>query len=54
MFIIISIIVILWMGYELWRAPVLRADDDNEKTFTIVRRERTFRDLFKRSKHGKK
>lgn len=54
MFLIILIIVILWVGYEIWRAPVLRADDDSEKTFTIVRRERTFKDLFKKSKHGKK
>lgn len=54
MFTIILIVVILWMCYELWRAPVLRADDDSDKTFTIVRPERKLKDLLKIFKNGKK
>lgn len=46
------IAIALWMTYEIWRAPVLRSDKDNG--FTTVRPERKFKDLFKKSKHGKK
>jgi hypothetical protein len=39
--------IALWMAYEIWRAPLLRADRDDEKTFTTVRPERGLKDFFK-------
>jgi|AACY02.15.fsa_nt_gi hypothetical protein len=44
---IFAIAIALWMAYELWRAPLLRADRDDETTFTTVRPERGLKDLFK-------
>jgi len=44
---IFAIAIALWMAYEIWRAPLLRADRDDETTFTTVRPERGLKDLFK-------
>jgi len=40
---LIIFITIVWMVYELWRAPLV---DEN---FNIVRPTKTFKDLFKKS-----
>lgn len=39
--VVLFIFFLLWMSYEVWRAPLL---DDNYK---IVRPAKTFKDLFK-------
>ena len=39
--VIISIFLLAWMSYEVWRAPLL---DDN---YNIIRPTKTLKDLFK-------
>jgi hypothetical protein len=46
--IIASIMFWLWIFYEAWRAPMMRENEDG--TFTTIRDERKFRDLFKKKK----
>jgi len=38
----ITISIILWITYEIWKSPLY--DDD----MFIIRKERTFKDLFKK------
>lgn len=39
--VIISVLLLVWISYEVWRAPLL---DDN---YNIVRPVKTLKDLFK-------
>ena len=39
--VIISILLLMWISYEAWRAPLL---DDN---YNIIRPAKTLKDLFK-------
>lgn len=38
----------IWIIYELWRAPMMRENEDG--TYTTIRPEKKFRDLFKKKK----
>lgn len=46
LFIIGSIIFILWMGYSGWSAPLMKENEDG--SWTTLRPEKKFRDLFKK------
>jgi len=41
-FFIIFLIITVWIGYEMWRAPLL---DDN---YNVIRPAKRLRDLFKK------
>ena len=43
---IILVVVSLWMAFEIWRAPMMRENEDG--TYTTIRPEKKFRDLFKK------
>lgn len=44
---IISVIFI-WLAFEMWRAPLMRENEDG--TWTTIRKTKTLSDLFKRKK----
>ena len=43
---IILVVVSLWMAFEIWRAPMMRENEDG--TYTTIRPERKFKELFKK------
>jgi hypothetical protein len=46
--ILISIVFWLWIFYEAWRAPMMKENEDG--SYTTIRKERTLKDLFKKKK----
>jgi hypothetical protein len=46
--IIASIVFWIWIFYEAWRAPLMRENEDG--SYTTIRKERTLKDLFKKKK----
>jgi hypothetical protein len=42
LYVILILSSVLWLSYEIWRAPLL---DDNYK---VIQEEKTFRDLLKK------
>jgi hypothetical protein len=48
-FFILIIIFILIFAYEMWRAPLLKENEDG--SYTTIKPAKTWRDLFKNSPH---
>jgi hypothetical protein len=48
MFGIVFVLFWIWIIYEGWRAPMMRENEDG--TYTTIRPEKKFRDLFKKKK----
>jgi hypothetical protein len=46
--ILVSLLLWSWIAYEVWRAPMMRENEDG--TYTTIRPEKKFRDLFKKRK----
>jgi hypothetical protein len=46
--IFVSLILWVWIAYEVWRAPFMKENEDG--TYTTIRPEKKFRDLFKKKK----
>lgn len=45
---IVFVLFWVWVAYEGWRAPLMRENEDG--SFTTIRPEKKFRDLFKKKK----
>lgn len=41
-------IIFIWLAFEIWRAPMMRENQDG--SFTTIRKTKTLSDLFKRKK----
>lgn len=41
-------IIFIWLAFEIWRAPMMRENQDG--SFTTIRKTKTLFDLFKRKK----
>jgi hypothetical protein len=46
--IMVSLLLWGWVLYEAWRAPMMRENEDG--SFTTIKPEKKFRDLFKKKK----
>jgi hypothetical protein len=46
--ILVSLLIWSWIAYEVWRAPYMKENEDG--TYTTIRPEKKFRDLFRKSK----
>jgi len=46
--IFVSLLLWGWIAYEVWRAPFMKENEDG--TYTTIRPEKKFRDLFKKKK----
>jgi hypothetical protein len=46
--VLVSLIIWGWIAYEVWRAPFMKENEDG--TYTTIRPEKKFRDLFKKKK----
>ena len=44
--ILFSLLLWSWIAYEVWRAPMMRENEDG--TYTTIRPEKKFKDLFKK------
>jgi len=47
-FLIIILLVILWMAFEIWRAPLMEEQEDGR--LVVKRPEKKLKDLFKSKK----
>jgi endo-beta-N-acetylglucosaminidase D len=45
---IIFVMYWAWIGYEVWRAPMMRENEDG--SYTTIRGEKKLSDLFKKKK----
>jgi hypothetical protein len=46
--ILVSLLLWSWIVYEVWRAPMLKENEDG--TYTTIRAEKKLSDLFKKKK----
>lgn len=44
--IILTILVWIWIGFEMWKAPLLRENPDG--SWTTIRKEKKIMDFFKK------
>jgi hypothetical protein len=45
---LIVLIIFIWLAFEIWRAPVMRENQDG--SLTTIRKTKTLSDLFKKKK----